>query len=96
MNWSDDENNTQDNLMKQPSRDMPENESEDDMEYMQYIINKTKNTEFNFVNKTQDIKKNKSNQKQSSKILITFDNKNTHVERKFNPRLPPPAKYKKK
>jgi hypothetical protein len=94
MNWSDDENTKNDNIMRQPSRDMPEQESEDENDYIQYIIHKTTNKEFNFINKKEDFKKPKQKQ-QKSKTLLTFDNKITKIERKFNPRLPPPAKYKK-
>ena len=45
MNWSDDESTNI--IANQPSRDMPSTESdEDDTNYMQEIINKTKNKNY--------------------------------------------------
>jgi predicted N-formylglutamate amidohydrolase len=90
MNWSDDETN----IMTQPSRDMPESESEDD-NYMQHIIMKV--PQYNLIevsnDKIQNKKKKEKNQKKN--ILTDMFKKQENNVRKFNPRLPPPDKYKK-
>lgn len=95
MDWSDNEND--DVLSIQPSRDMPPDESDEDIEYMHSIISKTIKTnnleiyEKKMLDKPVNIKKQK---KQTiTRLIFVETNKN---ERKFNPRLPPPDKYKKK
>jgi len=91
MNWSDDETN----IMNQPSRDMPEseNDSEED-EYMHHII--MKQSQHNIIEVSDNKKQiNKKEKKQNKNILIDMFKKQENNVRKFNPRLPPPDKYKK-
>ena len=90
MNWSDDE----ETVMTQPAREMPPSESED--EYMHIIITKTKNIDICSYMEKSD-KDNKKKQKKNVKkndTLLFFNTDNKNI-RKFNPRLPPPEKYKK-
>jgi hypothetical protein len=89
MNWSDDETN----IMTQPLRDMPESDSEED-EYIQHII--TKVPQYNTIDISNDKKKKKIKEKKQNKNILTdmFKKPENNI-RKFNPRLPPPDKYKK-
>lgn len=96
MNWSDDENN-RNNIMAQPSRDMPESESEHDEQLYNIIIKTSKNNSFiETKDNNNEVKKQQKKIKQSNKKILSdlFKNNQT-IERKFNPRLPPPDKYKK-
>lgn len=91
MNWSDDENI----ILNQPSRDLPSSESEEE-DYTQ-IIMKTQNININIYEKTENKQPVNKKQKNNTKVnnTLLFFNSNNKNERKFNPRLPPPAKYKK-
>lgn len=94
MNWSDDESN---DINKLPPRDIPksENESEND-EYNYNIVMKTSNNSFIDIKKPEIKKQQKVLKKSSKNILPDLFVNNQPIERKFNPRLPPPNKYKKK
>lgn len=98
MNWSDDENiRTNNNIMAQPSRNMPESasDSEND-EHLHNIIIKTSKNISRIEIKEDEIKKQqKKNKIKEKNILIDLFKNNQTNERKFNPRLPPPNKYKK-
>jgi len=94
MNWSDDENN-RNNFMAQPSRDMPESDSENDEQLYNIIMKTSKNNSF-IETKNYEVKKQQKKIKPSNKnILLDLFKNNQNTERKFNPRLPPPDKYKK-
>ena len=97
MNWSDDENN-QNDIMAQPSRDMPESasDSENDEQLHHIIMKTSKNTNFMEIKEHENKKTQKKSKQQATKNILTNLFKNDKIiERKFNPRLPPPNKYKK-
>ncbi len=106
QDWSDDENNNDEELI-QPDRNFPISDEEEEDEYDMYelskltIKNKTTDDLFN-KNKIIDIKKipEKTPEKKSINNKIFSDlfikKNNINEKRKFNPRLPPPDKYKKK
>ncbi len=106
VNWSDDESsNEEDNIGEQPSRDFPpsDNEEEEEEEYDMDEIRKLTVNQHNtwsdiFKNEQKDTSKlNISNKNifKSSSSINTIKNLQTYEKRKFNPRLPPPDKYKK-
>jgi hypothetical protein len=94
MDWSDNEN---ENLVStQPSRDMPPSESEDDTDYMHIISKTIKTNNFDLCEKPKpNTITKKENKKQKNIIKLNLFTEQTKIERKFNPRLPPPDKYKK-
>ena len=92
MDWSDNEN---DNIVStQPSRDMPPSESEDDNDSMHIISKTIKINSFDVYEKQKPVNK-KENKKQKTAIKLNLFTESNKIERKFNPRLPPPGKYKK-
>ncbi len=92
MDWSDNEN---DNMIStQPSRDMPPSESEDETEYMHIISKTIKGNNFDLCEKQKTITK-KEPKKQKTIVKLNLFTESIKNERKFNPRLPPPSKYKK-
>lgn len=88
MNWSDDENV----VMNQPSRDMPSSES-DEEDYMPVVMKSTNIYVCESPDKKEVNKKNKKQKNKKNDTLLFF-NTNIKTERKFNPRIPPPTKYK--
>jgi hypothetical protein len=100
QDWSDEDNSEEEIELVQPNRDFPisedeENEEEEyDMyELTQLTINKqTSNDLFN-------IKEEKPIEtiiKKEIKIQNVVKKEIKYTKRKFNPRLPPPDKYKRK
>jgi hypothetical protein len=109
--WSDDEDNEDNDnnelILIQPSRDFPisneENENEEEYEYDMYeltklTMNNTSDDLFNtnLVKNKKDFNEHKIENKKEKVINSILDKivKKINV-RKFNPRLPPPNKYKK-
>ena len=89
----------------QPSRDMPIDEDEDieymkaceeEEEYNRMLIFNKKPVEFNFepMVVSKKIKKKKEGNLVSNKKIIELPSKDIPKIRCFNPRLPPPDKYK--
>ena len=104
-NWSDDEDNNEELI--QPDRDFPPSEDENDEEEEEYdmesirqlTISKSNTSWADIFNKSDNKTDNKLNKEHSSlsknkkNILNIFTPQ--YEKRKFNPRLPPPDKYKK-
>ncbi len=110
VDWSDDDSsNEEDNIGEQPNRDFPPSDNEEDIEEEDYDMDEIRQLTINQSNTWADIFKetsksnglntnvlniNVSKPKVSSSIN-NIKNFHTYEKRKFNPRLPPPDKYKK-
>jgi hypothetical protein len=83
----------EDYIMEQNNRDFPDMEDEEDDYDMEYITKLTiKSTT---LNDTLAPKQNKNKVIDIIPVNLININKNEHISRKFNPRFPPPDKYKK-
>ena len=103
QDWSDDENDNEEELI-QPERDFPiSDEEEEDDEYDMYELSQLTiktditNDLFNKKDDNNKIINNKKKENNNKKIFsdLFIKKNNINEKRKFNPRLPPPDKYKK-
>ena len=104
LDWSDDEI-VENDIKQQPSRDLPPSEDEEDEYNYREILNKNKKnidiTNFDnlHLERTKTIDRTKIKKKEIKPCLLQtnmfFNTKKKDTTRKFNPRLPPPEKYKK-
>jgi hypothetical protein len=104
--WSDDENDNNENEeeLVQPNRDFPISDEEEEDDYDMYELSKltiNKQISYDFKEskneKIEEIKSNENKRNSNKKVILNIKNiKNNNVneKRKFNPRLPPPQKYK--
>jgi hypothetical protein len=110
VNWSDDsssEDNDDVTVGNQPNRDFPPSDEEDDNnseeEYdmdniRQLTINNCKSNLWTDIFKPEDkVEKKPSNilTPKTSNLINNIKDLQIYEKRKFNPRLPPPDKYKK-
>ncbi len=102
LDWSDDEI-IENDIKQQPSRDLPPSDDEEEYDYREILNKKKKDidiTNFDNLNleRTKTIDRTKIKKKEIKLCLsqteLFFDTKK-NTKRKFNPRLPPPEKYKK-
>ncbi len=105
VNWSDDDNSSDeenqiDSIGEQPNRDFPisDDENDEEEEYdmdsiIQLTLSKSNKWTDLFNKKEPDIKNIKP--KINNSINNNIKNLSIYEKRKFNPRLPPPDKYKK-
>ncbi len=101
QNWSDDEDDDENNetdILNQPNRDFPPSEEEDE-EDEDYDMDSIRQLTLSKTTSWSDV----ITKKEPSKIQNNINYKNIkknillpkYEKRKFNPRLPPPDKYKK-